>query len=55
MIDKLDGKIDKLREDLYEVREQTALVKRDRAWGKWIAGIFGSAITLVLDYVVRRQ
>ena len=52
-LEDLASKLDKMQESVYNLNMEVALLKRDRQWGKYIAGIIGSIATMVIGYVVK--
>jgi hypothetical protein len=50
----LSSKLDKLQETVYNLNVEVAVLKRDRQWGKYIAGIIGSVATLFISFILNR-
>jgi hypothetical protein len=53
--------IKELRSDIKELTKavanlslEVALLKRDKAWQKWVAGVVGSVLTLVVNTVITK-
>jgi hypothetical protein len=53
-IKELRADIKALTSAVANLTTEVALLKRDRAWGKWLAGIVGSVATLLLNAFITK-
>jgi tetrahydromethanopterin S-methyltransferase subunit F len=53
-LSNLERKVDSLKEEVADLRTEAELIKRDKSWGKWLAGIVGSALTLIISIYMRK-
>ena len=50
----LRSDIKELTKAVSDLATEIALIKRDRQWGKWLAGLVGSVATLVINFIVTK-
>ena len=50
-LERLESKIESLNDTVGELSTEVALLKRDKAWARWLIGIASSVSTLVLGAV----
>ncbi len=55
LLTRLDTKLDTLSKTVSTLSTEVALLKRDKAWQKYIAGAVGSAVTLVITFIVKTK
>ena len=50
----LASKLDSVQKAVYDLNVEVALLKRDKQWGKYIAGIIGSVATIFISFLLNR-
>ena len=50
-LNKLDNKLDMLTEEVSNLKLEAELIKRDKAWTKYLAGIVGGGISIVASLI----
>lgn len=53
-IKELRSDIKELTKAVSDLTVEVALLKRDRAWGKWVAGVVGSGVTLMINLLLNK-
>ena len=53
-IKELRSDIKELTKAVANLTTEVALLKRDRVWAKWVAGIVGSGLTLIINFFVTK-
>jgi hypothetical protein len=50
---KLDDKLDEISKEVAGLSTEIALLKRDKAWTKYLAGVVGGGISLALSMLLK--
>jgi hypothetical protein len=50
-LNKLDNKLDTLTEEVSNLKIEAELIKRDKVWARYMAGIVGGGISIVASLI----